>query len=138
MCDVITMGEPMVMFLADTKEDLSKVNHFLKMIAGAELNVAMGVRRMGHSVSYLTQVGNDPFGEYVRDFLKQESIDDSLVRIYGAAPTGFRSRIRSMKEILRSSISGKVPQPAKRRRKSSTISTLTTPDSFTLPASSRP
>ncbi len=90
MCDVITMGEPMVMFLADTKEDLSKVNHFTKMIAGAELNVAMGVRRMGHSVSYLTQVGNDPFGEYVRDFLKQESIDDSLVRIYGAAPTGFQ------------------------------------------------
>ena len=138
MCDVITMGEPMVMFLADTKEDLSKVNHFTKMIAGAELNVAMGVRRMGHSVSYLTQVGNDPFGEYVRDFLKQESIDDSLVRITAQLRQASRSKIRLMKEIPRSSISEKAPQPAKRHRRSSTISTLTTPDSSISQASSRP
>lgn len=60
MCEVMTIGEPMVMFLADTKEPLAQVNHFTKMIAGAELNVAIGLQRLGHSVSYATQVGNDP------------------------------------------------------------------------------
>ena len=40
MCEVLTIGEPMVMFLADTKQPLSQVDHFTKMIAGAELNVA--------------------------------------------------------------------------------------------------
>ena len=74
MCEVLTIGEPMVMFLADTKQPLSQVDHFTKMIAGAELNVAMGLSRLGHSVSYMTQVGEDPFGEYIKDFLKKEQI----------------------------------------------------------------
>ena len=90
MCEVLTIGEPMVMFLADTKEPLSQVNHFTKMIAGAELNVAMGLSRLGHSVSYMTQVGEDPFGEYIKDFLKKEQIDDSYVKMTSEAPTGFQ------------------------------------------------
>lgn len=90
MSEVITIGEPMVMFLADTREPLSQVEHFTKMIAGAELNVAMGVRRMGHSVAYLTQVGDDPFGEYICRFMEDERIDSSLVRVCPEAPTGFQ------------------------------------------------
>lgn len=90
MSEVMTIGEPMVMFLADSKEPLSKVNHFTKMIAGAELNVAIGLKRLGHSVSYVTQVGNDPLGEYIIDYLKEEDIDTSNVRIYENAPTGFQ------------------------------------------------
>ena len=50
------------------------------MIAGAELNVAMGLSRLGHSVSYMTQVGEDPFGEYIKDFLKKEQIDTSYIK----------------------------------------------------------
>ena len=46
MCEVLTIGEPMVMFLADTKQPLSQVDHFTKMLAGAELNVAMGLSRL--------------------------------------------------------------------------------------------
>ena len=80
MCEVLTIGEPMVMFLADTKQPLSQVDHFTKMIAGAELNVAMGLSRLGHSVSYMTQVGEDPFGEYIKDFLKKEQIDKSYIK----------------------------------------------------------
>lgn len=90
MCEVITIGEPMVMFLADTKEPLSQVNHFTKLIAGAELNVAMGVTRLGHSVSYLTQVGKDPFGDYIKDFLKKEQIDTSYIKMTPEASTGFQ------------------------------------------------
>ena len=90
MCEVLTIGEPMVMFLADTKQPLSQVDHFTKMIAGAELNVAMGLSRLGHSVSYMTQVGEDPFGEYIKDFLKKEQIDTSYIKETNEAPTGFQ------------------------------------------------
>ena len=90
MCEVLTIGEPMVMFLADTKEPLSQVDHFTKMIAGAELNVAMGLSRLGHNVSYMTQVGEDPFGEYIKDFLKKEQIDTSYIKETNIAPTGFQ------------------------------------------------
>lgn len=90
MCEVMTIGEPMVMFLADTKEPLAQVNHFTKMIAGAELNVAIGLQRLGHSVSYATQVGNDPLGEYIINFLHKESIDTSNIKKINDAPTGFQ------------------------------------------------
>ena len=90
MCEVLTIGEPMVMFLADTKQPLSQVDHFTKMIAGADLNVALGLSRLGHSVSYMTQVGEDPFGEYIKDFLKKEQIDTSYIKETNEAPTGFQ------------------------------------------------
>ena len=95
MSEIITIGEPMVMFLADTKDHLSKVEHFTRLIAGAELNVAMGLRRLGHSVTYISQVGDDAFGEYVKDYLKNENIDTTFIKTYKEAPTGFQFKNRT-------------------------------------------
>lgn len=95
MCEIITMGEPMVMFLADTKEKLCEVEHFSRLIAGAELNVAMGVRRLGHTVKYISQVGKDPFGEYVKNFLYKENIDITSIRETNEAATGFQIKNRT-------------------------------------------
>lgn len=92
MSEVITIGEPMVMFLADSKKALSKEKHFTKYIAGAELNVAMGIRRLNHTVSYVTQVGDDPFGVYVKNFLETEKIDTSYIKTTNEAPTGFQMK----------------------------------------------
>jgi len=83
------------MFLADTKEHLSNVGHFTRLIAGAELNVAMGLRRLGHTVTYISQVGDDPFGQYVKDYLKNENIDTTFIKTYKEAPTGFQFKNRT-------------------------------------------
>lgn len=66
MSEVITIGEPLVTF-ASKDPDVSLVDaiNFHKIMGGAELNVAIGVRRLGHSVEYISQVGADPFGDYV-------------------------------------------------------------------------
>ncbi len=95
MSEIITIGEPMVMFLADTKEHLSNVEHFTRLIAGAELNVAMGLRRLGHTVTYISQVGEDPFGQYVKKYLENENIDATFVKTYEEAPTGFQFKNRT-------------------------------------------
>ncbi|MFW2501276.1 sugar kinase [Clostridium diolis] len=95
MSEIITIGEPMVMFLADTKEHLSNVEHFTRLIAGAELNVAMGLRRLGHTVTYISQVGEDPFGQYVKKYLENENIDTTFVKTYKEAPTGFQFKNRT-------------------------------------------
>ncbi|OCA98399.1 sugar kinase [Clostridium beijerinckii] len=95
MSEIITIGEPMVMFLADTKEHLSNVEHFTRLIAGAELNVAMGLRRLGHTVTYISQVGEDPFGQYVKKYLENENIDTTFVKTYKEAPTGFQFKNRA-------------------------------------------
>ncbi|MDG5855557.1 sugar kinase [Clostridium beijerinckii] len=95
MSEIITIGEPMVMFLADTKEHLSNVEHFTRLIAGAELNVAMGLRRLGHTATYISQVGEDPFGQYVKKYLENENIDTTFVKTYKEAPTGFQFKNRT-------------------------------------------
>ncbi|WP_125589030.1 sugar kinase [Companilactobacillus jidongensis] len=66
MSEVITIGEPLVIFASkDSNASLTDAVNFQKLMGGAELNVAIGVRRLGHSVEYISQVGQDPFGDYV-------------------------------------------------------------------------
>ena len=48
--DVITIGEAMAMFVATETGELAEVEHFMKRVAGAELNVATGLARLGLSV----------------------------------------------------------------------------------------
>jgi len=46
-----------------------------RFLAGAELNVAVHLARLGRSVTYVTRVGDDPFGEAIRDALSAEGVD---------------------------------------------------------------
>jgi 2-dehydro-3-deoxygluconokinase len=45
--DVLTYGEAMALFAATETGPLEKVERFSKRIAGAELNVATGLARLG-------------------------------------------------------------------------------------------
>lgn len=69
----------MVMFTAATAGPLEDVRNFTWLLAGAEVNVAIGLRRLGHSVSYVTKLGKDPFGKYIRKKLKQEQIEAEIL-----------------------------------------------------------
>ncbi|MCO7124669.1 sugar kinase [Sporolactobacillus shoreicorticis] len=89
MSELITAGEPMVLFIADEKGALSDVAHFTRYMAGADVNVSVGVARLGHSVTFLTQVGEDPFGKTVINFLKKEKIDTESVLKTSKQQTGF-------------------------------------------------
>ncbi len=83
------IGEPMGLFIAQEVNPLERVNHFTSSIAGAELNVAIGLTRLGHSVSYLTKLGTDPFGKKIADRMKEIGIDTSLVTYSETHKTGF-------------------------------------------------
>lgn len=63
--DVITIGEAMAMFVATETGELAEVEHFMKRVAGAELNVATGLARLGLSVGWVSRVGADSFGRFV-------------------------------------------------------------------------
>ncbi|MEG0753856.1 MAG: PfkB family carbohydrate kinase, partial [Angelakisella sp.] len=79
MAEVILMGEPMAMFVAETVGPLTEVEHFSRSLAGAEVNVCTGLVRLGHSPSYVTRLGREPMGEYIYSFLKREKIDTSFI-----------------------------------------------------------
>lgn len=93
MAEVILFGEPMAMFVAQSEGDLADVENFVKLLAGAEVNVAIGLKRLGHSVSYITKLGKDPFGRYIEKKLRKEGIDPEIS--YDAEHwTGFQMKSR--------------------------------------------
>ncbi|GGD50563.1 sugar kinase [Caballeronia grimmiae] len=88
--DVVTYGEAMAMFVAAATGDLATVGQFTKRVAGADLNVAIGLSRLGFKVGWMSRVGNDSFGRYVLDVLAAEGIDARRVTVDGRYPTGFQ------------------------------------------------
>lgn len=88
--DAITFGEAMALFIAEEVGELHEINHFTKALAGAEVNVAVGLARLGLDVSWMSKVGNDAFGRYIRDYLKNEQVETSQVLMDEENPTGFQ------------------------------------------------
>jgi len=93
--DVITYGEAMAMFVATEPGPLAQVAHFTKRAAGAELNVATGLARLGFKVGWMSRVGADSFGQFVRDVLAHEGIDARCVSTDTRFPTGFQLKSKN-------------------------------------------
>jgi len=93
--DVLTVGEPMVLFAATQAGPLDQASQFARSSAGAELNVAIGLARLGLRVGYISRLGHDSFGRALRGVMAAEGIDDSRVLTSAAHPTGFMLKSRS-------------------------------------------
>ena len=93
--DAITVGEPMALFMALQPGDLHAVPDFRRVAAGAELNVATGLARLGLRTGYITRLGNDSFGNFLRGVLAHEGIDARYVVADPAHPTGFMLKTRA-------------------------------------------
>lgn len=85
---VLLFGEPMVLLTTTSAVSLDDATEFTKSLAGAEVNVAIGLTRLGHKATYLTALGDDPWGHYIKTKLQQEGIDTSLVYYSNQYPTG--------------------------------------------------
>ena len=86
--DVVTLGEAMALFIADQPGALSCVSSFSRRTAGAELNVAVGLSRLGFHVGYISRVGDDSLGQHLLDFVDAEGIDRAHITVDPAHPTG--------------------------------------------------
>lgn len=90
MAEVILFGEPMALFIGQEYGALKDVTTFKKALAGAELNVCIGLTRLGHPVTYVTKLGaKDPFGAYLYEGIRAQGIDVSGISFDNAHPTGF-------------------------------------------------
>lgn len=70
----LTLGEAMTMLVAKEPGALSEVSEFTRHLAGAELNVAIGMARLGFHSVYLSKVGHDCFGRYIKRQLAEEGV----------------------------------------------------------------
>lgn len=92
--DAVTIGEAMAMFIATEVGDLAAAERFIKRIAGAELNVAIGLARLGLKVGWVSRIGNDSFGRYTLQQLAKEGVDSRQVTTDPRYPTGFQLKSR--------------------------------------------
>ncbi|MFB5193312.1 sugar kinase [Neobacillus sp. KR4-4] len=88
--DTITFGEAMAMFMANHPGRLHEVSQFTRELAGAETNVAIGLARLGLRSGWASKVGNDAFGKFVIERIKNENVDTGHVLIDPHYPTGFQ------------------------------------------------
>jgi 2-dehydro-3-deoxygluconokinase len=83
--DVLTFGEALCVFHPASGERL------VRGVAGAELNVACGLAKLGRTVTYVSRVGADPFGEAIRERLEAAGVEP-LLGVDEARPTGLYFR----------------------------------------------
>lgn len=88
--DMITFGEAMAMFIADSKGDLHTIENFHLELAGAETNVAIGLAKLGFNASFVSKVGNDAFGKFIIQKLQKASVLVDELYLDSHYPTGFQ------------------------------------------------
>ena len=86
---VLLAGEPMALFIAQSEGPLECVDGYTAAIAGAEYNVAVGLRRLEHTAGYLTKLGDDPFGRRIVRGMRENGIGTELTALCAGRPTGF-------------------------------------------------
>ncbi len=94
MAEVVTLGECLAAFVASTPGQLAEAVAFDRHVAGAEANVAVGLARLGHTVTYVGRVGADGFGTAILRRLRGEGVDVDHLTIDPDAPTGVMFRER--------------------------------------------
>ncbi len=92
---VITIGESMALMIAEQSGPLEFVTSFTRKVAGAESNVAIGLSRLGHQTGWISSIGDDPFGTYIRNTIRGEGVDTSLVTVSSSYRTGMMIKEQS-------------------------------------------
>jgi 5-dehydro-2-deoxygluconokinase len=83
--DLITMGRVGVdLYPEQIGVPLAEVRTFAKSLGGSATNVSVAAARLGVRSAVITKVGDDPFGPYVRDALREFGVDPRWV---GTHPT---------------------------------------------------
>ncbi|MFA5446996.1 MAG: sugar kinase [Sphaerochaeta sp.] len=88
MKDVLSFGEPLVGFYPTRGSSIIDDGPIIKTWGGDTSNLALGIARLGHSVSYLTKVGDDPFGTAFIRLWQTNGVDTSFVTIDRNRRTG--------------------------------------------------
>ena len=86
--EIVSLGEPMLEFNAETTGRLKDVSAFKRGWGGDTSNFAVTVARLGRSVGYMCRVGDDEFGKCFLDLWRTEGVDTSRVIVEENGFTG--------------------------------------------------
>lgn len=94
MPDLITFGEISAVFVAKDLGRMRYCRDFGLRPGGAEATVAVGVQRLGHQAAWMSALGDDEMGHYLRGLVAAEGVDVSRVAMISGLPTAIFLRER--------------------------------------------
>lgn len=80
---VVSLGEPMVEF----NQVPGEPRRYLQGFGGDTMNAVIAAARQGARTAYITRLGDDEFGQWLRALWQAEGVDASFVETDAAAPT---------------------------------------------------
>lgn len=101
MTDLITFGETMVVFRPSSTGLMRHATTMTVGMAGAESNVAIGLRRLGATASWSGRVGDDELGQLVLSRLRSQDVDVSGAVVDTGAPTGLMFNEQRTADLIR-------------------------------------
>ena len=78
--DLFTFGEALSVFIASDSDSVMSAQKYERVTAGAELNVAVTLSRLGLKSQYFSRFGNDQLGSVMLADIEAEDVDISLVK----------------------------------------------------------
>jgi 2-dehydro-3-deoxygluconokinase len=88
MYDVVSMGESMVAFEAQSFGPLREAEDFKKWVGGAADNFIITLARLGFECGWFSRLGDDELGRFIHRWIRGEGVDVSRVKIDSTKPTG--------------------------------------------------
>ena len=79
MSKLYSIGELLIDFQSVGAAPLKDTQQFVKKAGGAPANVCVQAVKLGQKAVYLTKVGNDGFGEFLIETLKNEGVDTAYI-----------------------------------------------------------
>lgn len=79
--DLITMGRVSVDLYGDQiGGHLEDMRSFSKYVGGCPANIAIGSSRLGLKVAFLSRVGDEQFGRYIKQHMQENGVDTSYLK----------------------------------------------------------
>ncbi len=79
MAQVVTLGEAMLRLSPPDFQRLEQTNSFDVKVGGGELNVAVGVSRLGLESAWVSKLPKNPLGRMVRNKAREQGVDTSHI-----------------------------------------------------------
>lgn len=78
--DILTIGRSSLdLYANDIGAAFPDIKNFGAFVGGCPTNISVGVQRLGLQAALLTAVGDDPVGEFLLKFLKNEGVETQFI-----------------------------------------------------------
>ena len=78
--DILTIGRSSLdLYANDIGAAFPDIKSFGAFVGGCPTNISVGVQRLGLQAALLTAIGEDPVGEFLLKFLKEEGVDVQFI-----------------------------------------------------------